>query len=813
MRISYNSLEKLVELPDDVNELIARFTQTGTEVEGLETSGAQFDNIVTAKVVSKEKHPDSDHMWVTMVDVGEDEPLQIVCGAQNFNEGDHIVTAKIGAVLPGDFKIKKSKLRGVASNGMNCSGKELGISSDHEGIMILPEDAPIGMPFAQYAKLSDYILELEPTPNRPDQLSLYGIAREVGVILDTPFGLAPRELKEDSASDINQLVSVEIEEPGRCHRYVARIIKNVKVGPSPEWLAHEVTKFGARPINNVVDVTNYILFLLGQPLHAFDYDALTKDASDKAEIVVRPARSGEKLTTLDNQERELIEDMTVIGDKVSGKALALAGVMGGLESEVSDTTTTVFLETASFSSSHTSRTSRNLQLFSESSLRFERGVDQNQCGWIADYAASLMAEVCGGEVVLGKVDVFENPIEPQLVPLRMDRLRSFVGADIKDEEGTHYLELLGCEVTKTGEHSYEVETPSFRPDLEREVDLHEEVLRLWGMERVLSTLPAAQNHFGGLTEEQKLENQIAQSLRSLGLSETVTYSIVAADDLERLKMPETGKGLAVELINPMSEEQAVMRRSLIPGLLKSVAHNQAHSVKNVHLYEQGTVFFAEDTKQQPKEKTYVSAVLSGKWQDDSWSEKASALDFFDAKGIVEQIISSLKLKKVLIREAKPEEYTHLQPGRAAEILIAGAVVGWIGEIHPRVLKDFEIEGAVAAFELDQDALLKQVKTSYNYGDVPKLPAVEMDIAFVVDEDMPQERIAQMISSAGGKILESVRLFDVYRDAEKLGQNKKSLAYKLVYRSSDHTLSSEEVEKAHNKVIDKVTRASGASQRA
>ncbi|MDO5044427.1 MAG: phenylalanine--tRNA ligase subunit beta [Coriobacteriia bacterium] len=815
MRVPYSWLAELVELPQNIDDLVARLTETGTEVEELEKTGAEFDHIVTGKIVSKEKHPDSDHMWVTMVDLGQDEPVQIVCGAQNFEEGDHIVTALPGAHLPGDIVIKKSKLRGVVSHGMNCSARELGLSDDHDGIMILPEDAPIGLPFAQYAKLSDTIMVLEPTPNRPDMLSMYGTAREVGAILDKPFGIEARDLHESDELSTSDKVAVSIQDPKRAYRYNARLITDVTVGPSPEWLQDKIRKAGARPINNVVDLTNYIMFLLGQPLHAFDFDTLAKNAQGKVEIEVRAAQDGEKFTTLDQVERKLTEDMTVISDKVSNKAIALAGVMGGLNSEVSENTTAVLLETAAFSSAYTSRTSRNLQLFSEASMRFERQVDPNQVSWIADYAASLLAEISGGKIAKGAVEAVAQEFTMPKLTLRMDKLRSFVGAPISDEEGIKFLELLGCTVNHEASEAskYEVQPPSFRPDLEREIDLYEEILRLWGMERVESKLPAARNHAGGLDQKQKLEKKIGQLLRALGLSETITYSLVDANDLVQLNMSEVGLGLATKLLNPMSQEQSEMRRSLIPGLLRAIAYNQAHGVSNVHLYEQGTLFFAEEGKKQPKEQNFVSAVLCGQWQDDTWMGKEDALGFYDAKGIVEVLAQELHLKKVKIAKGDPDRYPHLQPGRIAELISQGQVIGWLGEIHPRSLKNFEVKGPVAAFELNQEFLINKAVELVEYKDVPKLPAVEVDFAIVVDEAVTAERVQQVISSSGGKLLESSQLFDVYRDEEKLGADKKSFAFKLRFRSLDHTLSQDEVDKALRKVIDKVSRATGGEMRA
>lgn len=818
MNVSYSFLNELIALPQ-ISELIDRFTETGTEVEGVTALGESFDNIVTAQVVSKEPHPDSDHMWVTLVDVGEEEPLQIVCGAQNFNQGDHIVTAKIGAVLPGDFKIKKSKLRGVVSCGMNCSARELGLGDDHEGIMILPEDAPIGVPFAQYAGLSEEIMELEITPNRPDCLSVYGIAREVGAMFNKPYYLemkTPHECDENASDK----VQVAVQSYERCPHYSVRVIKNIKVGPSPEWLAKRVQSCGTRSINNVVDVTNYIMFLLGQPLHAFDYDYLTNispapiSQNAPINVSVRGAYEGEQFTTLDGVDRVLSPDMTVIA--VDDKPVALAGVMGGQNSEVNEKTCTVMLESALFSSAHTSRTSRNLSLFSESSMRYERGVDPEMCEAALDYAAALLEEVAGGEVLSGIVVDAGPRKEPSSVQLRAHRLRAFVGAEISNEEIETSLTALGCTLKRVNQEEdaiYEVVVPSFRPDLEREVDLFEEVLRLWGMERVPSTIPAARGHWGGYDAQQKLENKMGSILRSVGLNETITYSLVPALDLEHLNMPDRGKGLAVELINPMSEDQSVLRRTLIPGLLRSVDYNIKHGVQDVALYEIGTIFIGAEGKKQPQERDLISAVMCGSLTQAAWNSHRVTLGFFDAKGVLEELLDQLNVPKVRFKVADPELYPHLQPGRAAEVYSGGSLLGWIGEIHPRSLGAFDIKETVAAFEIDKTALLKAAQGWTGYTEVPRFPGVEVDCSLTCDEEVTCERVQQAFSSAGGKLLSSATLFDVYRDEDRLGAGKKSLAFKLVYRALDRTLTSEEADKLHEKVLTKVMKATGAAQRA
>lgn len=822
MKVSLKWLSEYVEVPEDLKAFCDRLDLTGTGVEGMDRTGDIYDHVVTGQILEKVAHPDSDHMWVTKVDVGSanvdkdgnPEPLQIVCGAQNFNQGDHVVVAMIGAVLPGDFKIKKSKLRGVVSCGMNCSARELGIGSDHDGIMILPDDAPVGMPLADYLNLSDTILDLEITPNRPDCLSMVGMAREVGAMYaieaKNPLDEMEAALKEDNdMPSIDELATVTVEDIDRCPRYTARVIKNVKVGPSPDWLAERVTAAGARSINNVVDVTNYILFLFGQPLHAFDYDKLV-DETGKAHVVVRAAKEGEKLQTLDGEERELTEDMTVIA--TPEKAVGLAGVMGGFDTEVTDETTTILLEAATFEPGRTSRTSRNLGLISESSMRYERRVDDVEIDRMSAAAAQLLADVSGGVVVPGLIDVYNTKTEVDTLDFRIPRFQAMMGEAIPRDFIIDMLQRLGCTVDSTQEDTLKVVPPTFRPDLEREIDLYEEVLRLYGMDRIPSTLPGGPGRVGIKTEAQRTMDKINNTLRACGLNETMTYSFADPHELEQLRMPTEGMGIPVELLNPLNAEQSVMRQSIIPGLMRSISYNQSRGVHNIQLYETGVVFFGAEGKKSPKERNRVAAVMAGAMNDPAWNQQAVPFDFFDGKGVIESLMRELALAKPRFKALSAEEAPHLQPGRAAQVLDGGTVLGWVGEIHPLACEAYEVQAPVVAFELDLDALIKCARPARDYVNVPVFPAVTMDVAFVVDEEVTHEKLLRSITSAGGKLLDTAQLFDVYRDEERLGAGKKSMAYALEYRAADRTLTTEEVDKQHARLIKKVCGATGAEVR-
>ena len=802
MRVSYDWLKTMIDVPESPKELSDEYIRTGTEVEAIDVVGESFDHVVTAQVLEKTPHPDSDHMYVCKVSVGDKnvdaegnpEPLQIVCGAQNFEAGDHIVTAMIGAELPGGIKIKKSKLRGVASFGMNCSARELGIGGDHAGIMILPEDAPVGMPFGEYYGSSDTVLDCEITPNRPDCLSMIGMARETGAIFDRDYHVELPAIKSETGRATADEISVEIADEGLCDRYVARIVRNVKVGPSPDWMVKRLSGLGIRPHNNIVDITNYVMMLTGQPLHAFDLSTFAEHDGRRS-VVVRAAKQDETFQTLDGEKRVLDAGMGLITD--GERPVALAGVMGGMDSEITDASVDVLVESACFNAGRTSHTSRDLSLISDASIRFERQVDETGCVDVANVTCALIEELAGGEVAPGYVDVYPVPKTIDSITLRYQRVLDICGAPIERDFVVRSLTRLGCTVEETGE-DYLVTPPSFRPDLPREIDLIEEVLRLWGM--------------GGLTHEQQLTRKVGQILRACGLNETTTFGFAAPGDLEKIHMSADGRGVPVVLMNPLVAEQTEMRRSLLPGLLQSVAYNEAHGTTNVHLYEIGTLFHGRENASLPRETQSVAGVLTGSWTDQTWNNTVDKLRFFAGKGIVEELLEQLRVPKVRFRVAEGEGYDFLQPGRAAEVLSGGTVLGWVGEIHPEAREAMDIDQIVVAFELDLDKLIKGAHNQENYHEFSPFPAVQHDLAIVVPDEVTCEDLLQRITSAGGKLLESVRLFDVYRDPIRVGVGKKSMAFSLTYRSDDHTLTSDEVERAHGKIVTKLCKATGGEVR-
>ncbi len=804
MRVSMKWLKELVDIDLAVVDLVDLLDMTGTAVEAVHTVGEALSGVVVGAVLEKAPHPDADKLSYCSVDVGAAEPLKIVCGATNFEAGDKVPVACVGAVLPGGFAIKRAKLRGVMSEGMMCSSPELGLSGDGAGLLILPADAPVGAPFAEYLGNADTVIELEVTPNRPDCLSMVGVAREVAAVTGRTSRGVDASVPE-AGEPVSPAVSVAIEDASLCPRYVARLIRGVQIGPSPEWLAERVTAAGARPVSNIVDITNYVMFEMGQPLHAFDARTLAS-RDGVAAITVRTAREGESLTTLDGHERTLTPDMLVIADD-SGP-VALAGVMGGESTEVSGATVDILLESACFEPGSVSGTSRSLGLISEASTRFERGVDPNGCVAAIDRAAELMAELAGGTVAPGIVDVYPLEIRPRGLSLRIGRLNAVLGTDIPAEEAAAILRSLGLAVVSASEDEIAVEVPTFRPDLEREIDLIEEVVRVWGMERVRTTLPSGAGRIGSLTGRQRWMRRIDATARAAGLNETMTYSFVDPADLVRSRMVLPEGEVLVELENPMSEEQAVMRWSLLPGLLRSVSYNQRRGVSDVHLYEIGAVYGTTEGRMLPRERTMIAGVLAGAWSHSGWNVEAVALDFFDGKGVLEAIAIELGIERFSVRAAdKP----WLQPGRNAEVMVDGRPAGWVGEVHPLIVAAYEADPPVVAFELDTAVLIAAARTVRPYREVPRFPAVTLDLALVVEESVSAERVEQALRKAGGTLLDTVRLFDVYR-GPGVPDGRKSLAWALSYRAPDRTLTDDEVRPAHEKLIRKVSGAVGAELR-
>lgn len=802
MRVSLNWLREYVDFDLSPEELADKLAMTGTAVESIEHLGYAFEKVVVGRIKSIRPHPNADNLVLCRLDAGGRE-LQIVCGAKNMKRWDKVPVALVGAVLPGGFEIKKTTIRGEVSEGMVCSEVELGIGEDASGLLILDKDSGIGEDVGKVLGLEDTVLELEITPNRPDCLGMIGIAREVAAITGGKLRMPRVRFKEES-EPASSLAKVEIADPDLCPRYAARMITDVSVGPSPPWMQRGLIAAGMRPINNIVDATNYVMLETGQPLHAFDYEKLSE-----GKIIVRRARRGETLLTLDNVLRQLDESMLVIAD--AGEPIALAGVMGGADSEVSSGTRTVLLESANFNPVSVMRTSRKLGLLSEASSRFEKGVDPNGVIYAADRATQFVAKIAGGKVLGGVIDVYPRPVSPKAMGLRPRLVNHVLGTDLSPKRIAQILGSLELKVSKpvARDSKLEVTIPTFRPDLEREIDLVEEVARIYGFDRIESTLPESGEKRGGLSPDQRIRQRIKDLLVGIGLREVITYSFIDARHFEKLALPEESPlRRVVRLQNPISEEQSIMRTTLIPGLLQVLQHNTNRGQRNLHMFEVGRVFHPVPNRPLPDEPTMIAGALTGAWYDDQWYGKARSVDFFDVKGIIVALLRDLGIKDWFSTRAL---HPIFHPGRCAEVFVNGEVAGIFGEIHPDVQAAYGLPERVAIFELEEAKLVSHADLSRHFGEIPKYPAIILDIALVVDEKIPNEVLEKAIRTWGGKLLKEVRLFDLYR-GKQIPEGKRGLAYSLVYRAEDRTLTDEEVKKIHDRIITKLKQRLGVEIR-
>ncbi len=797
MRISLQWLSDYVDLPapDEVARLL---TAVGLEVEAVERGGAGLEGVVAARIVASEKHPDAEKLSVTRVDRGEGEPLQVVCGAKNYRVGDVVPLAPVGAVLPGGQRIEKAKLRGVESFGMLCSARELALSEDASGLLILPPGVAPGTPVARALGLDDVILEVNVTPNRPDALSHLGIARELAALLGTRVRLPAPALREGGGPAADA-VKVRIEAPEKCGRYAARVIEGVRIGPSPAWLAQRLERCGVRSISNVVDATNYVLLELGHPLHAFDLDKVAGH-----EIVVRTARPGERITTLDGKDRALDPDDLLIADRDRGSALA--GVMGGGDSEISAGTSRVLLESAWFAPGGIRRTSRRHALKSEAAYRFERGADPGMVIPAADRCAALIAELAGGTVRSGVVDAHPRPEAPRRVRLRWRRPAEVLGLDVARERVLAILLGLGFEALDQDEAGATFRVPSWRVDVAIEEDLVEEVVRTVGYDAIPETLPAIAVQTPAEPPEAQAVARVRGALEAAGFSEAVNFSFVAARELAAL----TGAGApagAIALKNPITADLAVMRTSLVPSLLRNAGHNRRQRVDDVRLYEIARAYLPGNGSGTPsEERAEVAAVLLGRRSPVGWTGGADAVDFHDAKAAVEAVLEALGVAGAAFEAPGPG---WLHPRHSARVRAGEAVLGELGELHPRVAEAFELPRGVLALRLSLDALLGAARLVPAYRPIPRLPAVLRDLAVVVDEAVTAAAVEALVREE--PLVEAVTLFDVYRGAP-LPPGRKNLALAITYRAPDRTLTDPEADAAHARIVERLARGVGAELR-
>ncbi|WP_342559706.1 phenylalanine--tRNA ligase subunit beta [Psychrobacillus sp. FSL W7-1457] len=785
----------------DPKDLGEKITRSGIEVDAVIDRSLGMANVVVGYVKEKVKHPEADKLNICQVDVG-DEITQIICGAPNVDAGQKVIVARPGAVLPGGIKIKKAKLRGEVSNGMICSLQELGIEGRlvskayAEGIYVLPETAVPGESALPLLGLDDVVLELGLTPNRSDALSMLGVAYEVGAILseDMKYPEAAYTESNEKAEDYLKLRVAAIEENPL---YIAKVVKNVQVKESPLWLQNRLMAAGIRPHNNVVDITNYVLMEFGQPLHAFDYDRLATK-----EIVVRLAAEGEKIVTLDDQERTLKSNHLVI---TNGKEpVAIAGVMGGANSEVHEGTTTVVIESAYFAAGSVRQTSKDHNLRSDASARFEKGVDPNRVMMAAERAASLLAELANGEVLAGSVVVDELDKSPAEVIVSPDFINSRLGMKISLEDMTSILSRLKFEFQAANGYLY-IKAPTRRQDIKIPEDIVEEIARMYGYDEIPMTLPVEESKPGGLTSYQAKRRQVRGFMEGAGLYQAITYSLTSKEVAQKFAL-ETAP--VTELLMPMSEERSTLRQSLIPHLLEAVTYNTARQADTVALYEIGSVFLGETASGLPHEQEHLAGVIAGKWVEHSWQGEKKAVDFFVLKGIVEGLMDLLGHTSELTFERAVIEGMH--PGRTATIQLAGEEIGIIGQLHPAEQKARDLKDTYV-FELNLMKVLNKDAGTLYYSPVSKFPSITRDIALVVDQEKATGELQAIIQQSGGKLLKGVHLFDLY-EGEKMEPGKKSVAFSLTYFDPERTLTDEEVVNAHNKVLKALAEQAGAELR-
>ena len=785
MLISLNWLKQYIDLDGiEINEMENALTMIGQEVEKIEIAGSNLENVVTAKIIEKEMHPDSDHLTVCKVDNGK-EILQIVCGASNHKAGDKVVLAQIGARLSEDFVIKKGKIRGKESCGMLCSEVELGIGSDKDGIIILPEDAPVGVPFKDYLGINDTVFELEITPNRPDCLSHIGIARELSAYYGKELKYPETEIKSEISEKTSDNVKVSIEDSNLSRRYVTRILKNVTVKESPKWLKERIEAVGLRSINNIVDVSNFILMEMNHPNHVFDLDKIEGN-----EIKVKSAVKGDKLVTLDEQERELEDGDIVICD--SKKILALGGVMGGLDSEVTDNTKNILLEVAQFNSQNVRKTSRRLTLSSDSSYRFERGIDVEDSIKVINRLANLIQEVAGGEILNGYVDVYPVPHENKVAELNFERLNRFVGKVIPREKVIEILRNLEIDVKDNGE-TLTLTAPSYRGDLELEQDYFEEVIRMYGFDNIENILPRVDINKNSTLDTTKLTDRVKTICASVGLKEVINYSFIPKDALQKLKFTGVSEDKLIDISNPITEDFVTMRPTLLYSLIKNAKDNMNRNVSNIRFFEVSRTF--EKAEELAKEDIKVGIILAGENDKTLWNPKPVHYDFYDLKGIVEEIFSKLKFQSFSIKRSVQTEF---HPGRSADVFVGKEYIGSFGEIHPDVLENFGLnKKTVLVAEFNIELIKKYINKPFVYQGIVKYPAVPRDLALVMNENILVGDVLKTIEKIDKKV-EKVELFDIYQGIG-VEPGKKSVAISILLRDDSKTLEEKEI----NDIIDKI----------
>lgn len=786
MLISLDWLKQYVDIKEDLKELDNALTMIGQEVEAIEIQGKDLDNVVIGHIVEYGKHPNSDKLTLVKVDVGNEEVLQIVCGAPNHKLGDKVVVAKIGAVLPGDFKIKKSKIRDVESYGMLCSQVELGIGEDGDGIIILPEDAPIGEEYRKYMGLDDVIFELEITPNRPDCLSHIGIAREIAAYYGRKVKY-PSVTYTEAIDPTTTVAKVTIEDKERCKRYMGRVIRNVTVGESPEWLKKRIRAMGLKPINNIVDITNFVMFEYNQPMHAFDLDKVANGS-----ITVRAAKEGEKIVTLDGVERELNGELVIADDE---KVTAIAGIIGGVGTEITSETKNVFLEVAYFTPENIRKTGRKLGISTDSSYRNERGTDIENIPDSSERAAALIAELAGGEILDGAIDRYVEKPQKYEIPLSLQKLNKFIGKELSPEIVGKILSNLGLGIKTLSQDTLVIIPPTYRGDLTRTADIYEEVIRMYGFENIEAVMPIENIQAGKKAPNIDLIDNTKEILREIGLQEVINYSFIPKNVVDILNI----KDRVIEIKNPLSEDMSILRPTLMWSLLANIRDNINRNQFDLRLCEVSRVF--TPAEELADEDLRICIGLSGRPERTLWNPKPEAYDFYTLKGYVEKLMEYLGIARYKLERSSN---CNFHPGRSAEIKIGNDTIGIFGEIHPDVQEKMEIKRErVYIAELDLTKCTKYMKGQAKYEKIVKYPEVARDLAIVLSKDVLVGNMIENLKRVS-PIIENINIFDVY-EGDKIDADKKSVALSIILRNKEKTLDEKEISAAIEKILTTISK--------
>ncbi len=810
MQVSIKWLKDYIDFTETPEQLADKLTMAGIPVENVVDPGEGLEKVVTGRIEKLEPHQNSDHLQICTMNVGLAENIIIVTGAQNVAEGQVVPVAMVGAHLPNGMKISKGKLRGVASNGMLCSAQELKLDLEKlpeeqkTGIFILPSDTPVGIPAKDVLGLNDVVLEFELTANRADCFSVFGLVREIAAITGNKPHFPEIKVNEDDNTKLNDIFSVEIADPDLCSRFSTRMLKNVKIGPSPEWMQQRLEGAGIRSINNVVDVTNFVMIELGHPMHAYDYDKITGK-----KLIARRAIEGEELHTLDDTSRKAKGEMLVIAD--SEKAAGLAGIMGGFETEITDTTTTVVLESADFYGPCIRRTARACGLSSEASGRFERGVDSETTIKALDRAAQLLQEMGACTVCEGIVDVYPNPKQANYVTFTPEQINNHLGTNIAKDVMLNIITSVGFDVTKDENDEIIVKVPSWRNDVTCMADISEEIARLHGFDKIKSTLPNGVSMQGTQSAKQTFIDKVKASLSSQGLYETISFALTNEETFNKLNIPQDSPlRKAVPIMNPLSDEYPLVRTTLLSSIFDNLARNLARKNDDVALFEVGSVFFpkALPVTELPDEVVKIAGAITGRRNAQGWNQTNDMVDFYDAKGIIEELFANLRVTRYTV-----EAGTHyaMHPGKTALFKKGRDVIATVGEVHPAVLSAYGITKPVYIFELDATTVMKYMAKDLKYKALPKYPATSRDLAMLVDVDVNAADIEKAMTKAAGQNLTQITLFDVYT-GKQVEEGKKSLAFSLTFQSNDKTLTDAEIDPAIEKIVAKLQKDFNANLR-